>query len=50
MTASIEKAKMEKVLESVAKTVVKRAKKFNQPIIVIEDGKIKEIYPYKKSK
>ncbi len=53
MTASIidtEKAKMEKVLEAVSRTVVKRAKKFNQPVLILKDGKVKEIFPYRKSK
>ena len=40
----------EKVLEAVSKTVVKRAKKFNQPVLILKDGKVKEIFPYRKSK
>jgi len=50
MSASIEKLKIDKALAAVAKTVSRRAKKHNQPVLVLEKGKVKEIYPYKKEK
>ncbi|QQR98228.1 MAG: hypothetical protein IPK18_01430 [Sphingobacteriales bacterium] len=48
MTAKVEKAKIEKALKAVSKTVISRAKKFNQPVVIVENGVVKEVYPYKK--